>query len=199
VTLVDTGGHGVERITENGVVLDGVEYELDCLVYATGFEVGTDYTRRSGYEVVGRDGLTLTEKWADGVRTLHGMHSHGFPNCLVVSFAQSGFSVNFPHMLDEQAKHMAYIIGHAFAHDVRVVEAAEDAEDAWVRTILELALNNRSFFESCTPGYYNNEGAPRGGSAFFGAYTPGINAFNRLLEEWREAGDLAGLEIDRPD
>ena len=56
-----------------------------------------------------------------------------------------------------------------------------------------------SFLEACTPGYYNNEGSPRAGSAFFGAYTPGINAFNRLLEEWRDQGDMVGLELDRPD
>ena len=56
--LVDTNGQGVERITENGVVVDGQEYELDCLIYATGFEVGTDYARRMGFEIYGRDGVT---------------------------------------------------------------------------------------------------------------------------------------------
>src|SRR4029077_6951318 len=71
VTLVDTHGRGVERLTERGVVAKGVEYELDCLIYATGFEVGTDYSRRAGYEIVGRDGLTLTSKWADGASTFH--------------------------------------------------------------------------------------------------------------------------------
>src|SRR5437868_2660746 len=96
VTLVDTQGRGVERLTERGVVANGVEYELDCVIYATGFEVGTDYTRRAGYEIVGRDGLTLTEKWVDGVETFHGMFSRGFPNCFIISNVQSGFSVNFP-------------------------------------------------------------------------------------------------------
>src|SRR3954469_4601534 len=157
VTLVDTKGRGVERITQNGVVVDGDEYEVDCLIYATGFEVGTDYTRRSGYDLVGRDGLTFTEKWGDGARTFHGMHSHGFPNCFIFSNTQSGFSVNFPHMLDEQSKHLAYIVSYALEHDVRVVEASLEAEDAWVQTIIDLAQNNLSFLESCTPGYYNNE------------------------------------------
>ena len=118
VTLVDTQGRGVERITERGVVVDGVEYELDCIIYATGFEVGTEYTRRAGYELVGRDGQTLTEKWADGVSTLHGLHSRGFPNCFIFSLAQSGFTVNFPHMLDEQSKHVAYILSHAKQHGI---------------------------------------------------------------------------------
>jgi cyclohexanone monooxygenase len=113
VTLVDTGGLGVERITPKGVVANGVEYELDCLVYATGFEVGTDYARRSGYETTGSDNLTLTSKWAEGVETFHGFFSRGFPNCFLVSTAQSGFSVNFPHMLNEQAIHIAHVVKHA--------------------------------------------------------------------------------------
>jgi cyclohexanone monooxygenase len=197
VTLVDTGGRGVERITERGIVAGGREYELDCIVYATGFEVGTDYTRRSGYELHGRDGLTLTEKWKDGVRTLHGMHTHGFPNCLIMSFAQSGFSVNFPHMLDEQSKHLAYVISHALDNGVRTVEVSEEAETAWVQTILELALNNREFFESCTPGYYNNEGKPNDRSAQNGFYGGGSIAFIKLIEDWRADGTLPGLELTR--
>ena len=63
VKLVDTKGQGVDSITETGVVVDGVEYEVDCLIFATGFEVGTDYSRRAGFGIVGRDGVTLTEKW----------------------------------------------------------------------------------------------------------------------------------------
>jgi cyclohexanone monooxygenase len=81
VTLVDTKGKGVERITERGVVVAGREYEVDCLIYASGFEVGTPYPRRAGFEIYGRGGQTLTERWKDGVRTLHGIHSRGFPNC----------------------------------------------------------------------------------------------------------------------
>src|SRR5262249_200897 len=122
VTLVDTDGRGVEGVTEHGVVANGFEYEVDCLIYATGFEVGTDYTRRAGYEVVGRDGLKLTDKWADGARTFHGLFSRGFPNCFIVSLVQSGFSVNFPHMLNEQAKHIAYILGHVLENDIGTIE-----------------------------------------------------------------------------
>ena len=104
VTLVDTDGRGVDRVTERGVVVGETEYELDCLIFATGFEVGTDYARRAGCEIIGRGGRTLTEKWASGVRTLHGMHTRDFPNLFIFSPAQAGFTVNFPHALNEQAE-----------------------------------------------------------------------------------------------
>src|SRR6185436_8391282 len=104
---------------------DGVEYALDCLIYATGFEVGTDYSRRAGYPIVGRDGVSLTEKWASGVTTLHGMFSHGFPNCFIMGPQQTGFTVNFPHMLNEQSNHIAYVIRHAVDRHVRTVEVSE--------------------------------------------------------------------------
>jgi cyclohexanone monooxygenase len=194
VTLVDTNGRGVERITERGVVANGEEFEVDCLIFATGFEVGTNYTRRSGYELVGRDGLTLTEKWSNGVQTLHGMHSRGFPNCFIISSAQAGFSVNFPHMLNEQAKHLAYIVKYALDHEVRALEVSEEAEAEWVNTIISLARDGRSFQESCTPGYYNNEGKPGELNGQNGWYGGGPIAFVKLLEDWRSTGELAGLE-----
>jgi len=197
VTLVDTHGRGVERITDRAVVAEGVEYEVDCLIYATGFEVGTDYSRRAGCEVVGRNGLTLTEKWADGVRTMHGMHARGFPNLLIVSNAQSGFTVNFPHMLDEQAKHLSYVVGRALDGRVRVVEASQEAEDAWVQTILDLSQFNLQFLESCTPGYYNNEGKPNARARQNGFYGAGPNAFVKVIEDWRAEGTLAGLELTK--
>ncbi len=195
VELVDTKGRGIERITERGVVVDGVEYEIDCLIYATGFEVGTEYTRRSGYELIGRDGLTLTEKWSDGAMTLHGMHSRGFPNCFIFSNIQSGFTVNFPHMLDEQSRHLAYILGHAFEHGIERIEAGEEAENEWVETIVRLAVNSQKFLEACTPGYYNNEGKPGDRSARNGSYGTGSVAFIKVLEDWRADGTLTGLEL----
>ncbi len=197
VTLVDTDGQGVDRITERGVVVGDREYPLDCLIFATGFEVGTEYTRRSGYEVVGRDGLTLTEKWANGVRTLHGLTSRGFPNCFIVQNSQSAFTVNFPHAMDEQARHLAYLVRHGLDHQVRTIEPSEAAEEAWVQTVIGLARGNLKFQEACTPGYYNNEGKPaERASAQNGPYGAGPNAFFSLIREWREAGTLEGLELD---
>jgi cyclohexanone monooxygenase len=204
VQLVDTEGRGVKRITPTGVVVERhnaagelveEEFEVDCLIYATGFEVGTDYTRRAGYEVFGRDGVTLTEAWSDGASTLHGMHSRGFPNCFIFSNIQSGFTVNFPHMLNEQSKHLAYILAEAEDRGVTMIEAEAEAEAAWVDTIVSLSQMNLRFLEACTPGYYNNEGKPSERSVKNGSYGAGSIAFIKVLEAWRAAGDLAGLEL----
>ena len=204
VELVDTEGRGVKRITPTGVVVERhdvngdlveEEFEVDCLIYATGFEVGTDYTRRAGYELYGRDGVTLTEAWADGASTLHGMHSRGFPNCFIFSNVQSGFTVNFPHMLNEQSKHLAYILAEAAERGVTLIEAEADAEAAWVDTIVSLSQMNLKFLESCTPGYYNNEGKPSERSVKNGSYGAGSLAFIKVLEDWRAEGSLAGLEL----
>jgi len=196
VHLVDTEGRGVERITPKGIVANGTEYEIDCLIYATGFEVGTEYTRRAGYEVYGRDGVSLTEKWADGARTLHGFHTTGFPNCFIVSNIQSGFTVNFPHMLNEQSKHIAYILSEASKRGVSTIEATPAAEEDWVRTIINMSQFNQRFLESCTPGYYNNEGKPADRAVQNGSYGAGPVAFVGVLEKWRAEGSLAGLALD---
>jgi len=197
VTLVDTQGRGVERITETAVVVDGKAYEVDCLIYATGFEVGTEYTRRAGYELYGRGGLTLTQKWSEGVSSLHGMHVRSFPNCFIMSNAQSGFTANYPHMLNEQGKHVAYILQKCLQDDVTVVEVSEEAEAAWVETIMSTALQRQKFLEECTPGYYNNEGKPAAIAVRNGSYGAGSVAFIKLLEDWRADGSMPGLELSK--
>ena len=198
VHLVDTQGRGVDRITERGVVVAGREVALDCLVYATGFEVGTDFTRRLGFEVQGRDGLTLTAKWRDGASTLHGLHTRGFPNLFVMTTQQSGQSANFQHMLDEQSRHLAHILGEVKAQGLRSVEAGAEAEAAWVATILKYAQTRRDYLASCTPGYYNNEGRPDARMERNSQFWRGPMAFIRLLDDWRRSGEMPGLELTRP-
>jgi cyclohexanone monooxygenase len=198
VSLVDTStAQGVERITKNSVIANGVEYEVDCIIFATGFEVGTAWTRRAGYDIVGRDGVHLSDYWASGMKTLHGFSSHGFPNCFLMGLSQNGLSVNLTSMLDDQAQHIGYIIKEVMERGVRYTQPSLDAEAAWVAEIRRLAINNSAFFDACTPGYYNNEGklAERGGGLNGESYAPGANAFNALLAKWRESGDLAGLEL----
>lgn len=193
VELIDTDGKGVDYITEKGVVANGVEYEIDCLIYATGFEVGTNFSRRTGYEIYGVDGKSLTEHWEDGARTFHGFHSVGFPNCFIVSGVQSGFTVNYPHMLEEQARHIAYVLQQIAEQGATRVEASAESEQWWVDRIVALSQNNVKFLESCTPGYYNNEGKPAARSVQNGSYGGGPVAFVQVLEQWRADGGMRGL------
>jgi cyclohexanone monooxygenase len=196
VTLVDTRGKGVQRITEKGIVANGVEYEVDCIIYATGFEVGTEYARRAGYEIYGKNGLALTEKWSQGLRTLHGMQTRGFPNCFIMGPQQGAFTVNYPHLLDEQSKHVTYLIQQAKERGARTMEPSEEAEDKWVETIIQYSRMGREFLESCTPGYYNNEGNLSRLSAQNGFFGGGSILFFQMLEQWRSAGNLEGLELE---
>jgi cyclohexanone monooxygenase len=197
VTLVDTSSaQGVERITKNGVIANGVEYPVDCIIFATGFEVGTAWTRRAGYDIVGKDGNHLSDYWSSGIKTLHGFSSHGFPNCFLMGLSQNGFSVNLTSMLDDQAQHIGYIIKQVMERGARYVHPTAEAEAEWVAEIRRLAINTAAFFEACTPGYYNNEGnVVRGGGLNGESYSPGANVFNALLAQWREKGDLEGLEL----
>jgi len=195
VTLVDTLGQGVERISEKGVIVDGREYELDCLIFATGFEVGTDYARRAGFDPAGRNGLTLTQKWANGARTLHGIHIHGFPNLYMMGITQSGFTVNFMHMIDQEARHIAYVIDKALRDRIDVLEVTATAEAEWVQTVFDRGDKTIEFAMNCTPGYYNGEGklspTTRQDGFFFGD-TP--MQFIEILEQWRAGGDMPGMD-----
>ena len=195
VTLVDTNGQGVERITENAIVANGETYEIDCLIYATGFEVGTEYTRRAGYDVGGRDGRKLSEHWADGYRSLHGMLVNGFPNLIVMGTTQAGFTANYPHLLDEQARQIAYLITEAGKRQARVFEVTAEAEEAWVDEIVRKSALREKFLEECTPGYYNNEGKQGAIARQNTSYGAGPNAYFAVLEGWRKGGEMEGLAL----
>ena len=199
VTLVDTKGKGVDRVTERGIVANGREYELDCLIYATGFEFGTEYARRTGYDIVGKGDVTLTEKWKDGVSTLRGMHARGFPNCFILGNAQSANTPNFPHMLNEASQHIAHVVKSCANRQARTVEPTAEAEAAWVEAMLSFAEMRRAFDEECTPGYYNNEGQPSALTVRNGFYGGGSVAFIQMLRDWRALESLSGLEFGQPD
>lgn len=196
VTLVDTDGRGVERITERGVVANGTEYPVDCIVFATGFEVGTSYTRRAGYDIIGRNGLSLSDKWAQGWRTLFGLQANGFPNCFFLGFTQTALSVNVPHALNEQAKHVTYILDQARQRGAGRIEATLEAEDMWLAEMQDKARIAERFYAECTPGYYNNEGKLDTSNGFFaGTYGAGPIKFFRILDDWRSAGRLEGVKL----
>jgi cation diffusion facilitator CzcD-associated flavoprotein CzcO len=197
--LVDTDGKGVERITAKGVFAAGVEYEVDCIVYASGFEVGTAHTRRMGFDPIGRDGMRLSDYWADGMRTKHGMFVHGFPNLFIVQ-VQHGANLisNVPHNLTEAGKTIAMILNAASAAGAAEVEVTKQAEDDW----MELLRSGPGTFlgtTECTPGYYNSEGQPTvAGRDFLLGYPLGATAYFQYLDGWRTSGTFDGLELRAP-
>jgi cyclohexanone monooxygenase len=195
VTLVDTRGRGVDEVTETGLVFDGVDYPVDCIIFGTGFEVGTAYTRRAGFEIYGRGGQTLTDYWKNGLKTFHGFYSHGFPNCFHMGVTQNGFTANFPHMLDEQIRHIADVIERARSRQASCIEPTAEAEAEWVDTIRQNRAVNLEFLTNCTPGYYNAEGMPGRGGLFDEIYGGGPVVFYELIRAWRAQADLPGLQI----
>jgi cyclohexanone monooxygenase len=140
--------------------------------------------------------VTLSDKWAEELKTLHGFQSNGFPNCFFMGLTQGTLTPNFTHMLGEQADHIAYIVGHVMTTESKTVEATSEAERDWVETIHNSAIDNTRFQMECTPGYYNNEGRVQLGRGFTGGqYGRGPVEFFKLLADWRAEGNLRGLEI----
>ena len=190
VTLVDTADTGgITAMSENGVLVGDREYEVDCVIFATGFETGVSGVVSGSLPVIGAGGVPLLSAWAQGPRTLHGMTSHGFPNLFHLGSFQNANSVNFVHILQEQAVHIAAVLAGARACGAARVEPSAAAQDTWAATIREVEVDNGRFLEACTPGYYNGEGSRRRGG---GAYGPGPVRFHRLLREWRDVhmGDV---------
>jgi cyclohexanone monooxygenase len=195
VTLVDTNGRGVERITEDAVVAGGQSYPVDCIVFATGFDTTGTTAVQNWAMLHGVGGRSLREHWGSGVRTLHGLHSHGFPNCFNMGLAQGALSANYTHVFNEQAKHIAYILKQARDRQKSRIEASAEGEEAWIAEMKAVARKRLEFLNDCTPGYYNNEGQPDMLAAQNGYYGAGPVAYLKVLEGWRADGALRGLEL----
>ena len=192
--LIDTDGQGVEKITEKGFVVAGVEYEVDCIIYASGFEVGTEYKRRAGFDLTGRDGLKLSQAWAEGMKTKHGIHVHGFPNAFFVQPTQGANLIsNVPHNLTESGRTIAMTVKHALDGGYSQVEVTEEAQAAWVALLLT-GMGRMMGAPDCTPGYYNNEGqTPGAGAQLNVGYPAGATAFFTYIDAWRSSGEFEGL------
>jgi cyclohexanone monooxygenase len=170
VKLVDTKGRGVERVTENAVVVNGVEF-------------------------YGRGGVSLSDYWAKGMKTHYGFLSHGFPNCFHMGLTQTGLAPNFTYMLDGQATHIAHVISEVKAREAKSVEPTREAEAQWVKRVTGPTFITE-YQNTCTPGYYNGEGKNEG-QGFLEAQDPdGAVRFYEMLARWREQGDLDGLIIE---
>jgi cyclohexanone monooxygenase len=200
VRLIDVSAtQGVERMTEKGFVADGIEYDVDCMIFASGFEVTSDLERRWGIEVVeGRNSLSIYKHWAEGPATLHGVMTHGFPNMFYTGYIQGGLNASTTEQFNRQCEHIAYIVGETFKRGAAVVEPSREAQDAYVRHFREIEVDLSALSRECTPSYYNNESEDKPRWALLRAYGHGWNAFIELLTRWRNKGDLEGLVLSVP-
>ena len=207
VTLVDTDGKGITRFTEDAIVVGENEINVDAVIFSTGFRLGVLHSPAdgAGMSIIGRAGKSMAQKWLDGVATLHGMMSHDFPNLFFPGAKQGGGSPNYVYLLDQVAQHIAFVMDHSLRgagglQEKISIEPSIEAEEAWSRKIMSQA---RAFagVQGCTPSYFNREGAkvedPNAikNSARSPPWGGGIGQFIKIVEEWREKGDLAGLEI----
>lgn len=200
VKLIDTQGRGLEAVTENAIVFDGEAYEVDCIIYATGFEAVVTSHKTGGFEIFGRDGQNLDRKWDKAVRSLHGIYSHGFPNLFFVAGLRQGApTLNFPYMMDEQALHAAGVVKHMLDEGVVAMEVTQDAEDRWCETIIAKSVVNIEYIQECTPSILNAEGhlEDLAKQTFTTAYGGGPFEYIELLKDWRGGGMLADLHLVR--
>ena len=198
VRLVDTDGQGIDRITPAGLVVDGVEYPVDLIIYASGFEVTTDLHHRLGFDPNGIDGVALSKRWAEGAHTLHGVLASGFPNMLLISLVQGGFGTNFSHLLSESAKHVASIVEACVDQGIDSIEAEESAEEEWLSVLLGVGVTGARYFQRCTPSFYNSEQQAIDARAARNlTYSGSLLDYVRYLEQWRAGLDFKGVRLQR--
>jgi cation diffusion facilitator CzcD-associated flavoprotein CzcO len=197
VELIDVSGtKGVEHITPNGFIGRGKEYAVDCIIFASGFEVSSDLDRRWGIGVVeGRGGKSIYDHWADGPRTLHGTMTHGFPNQFYIGYIQGALNASVTEQFGRQGYHVAHIISEGLKRGAAVLEPSKQAQDEYIRRFEQLEIDLSGFQRQCTPGYFNNEGEAKPKWALFRSWGHGWNAFERLLQDWRDKGEMEGLVL----
>ncbi|TGD71052.1 NAD(P)/FAD-dependent oxidoreductase [Mangrovimicrobium sediminis] len=206
VTLLDVAAtRGVERMTEKGFVVDGVEYEVDCMIFASGYEVTSDLDRRWGFATFeGRDGLSIYDHWRGGLKTMHGVMTNGFPNLYIIGLNQGGLNSTLTKNFEEQSAHVAYIIGEAIKRGAATIEPSKAAQDGYVQHLRDTEIDRTEWIRDCTPSYFNNEGKPdldENGNERYrfylgDVYGPGWDAFVKLLADWRADGKLEGLVLE---
>jgi cyclohexanone monooxygenase len=187
VTLVDTEGRGMERVTEDAVFANGQEFKLDLLVFATGFEL-SPLEDGTPIPVTGRDGQTLAEKWKDGAITLHGQHVHGFPNFFLSTTRQASWDNNFPFPQEIVATHLATIIRRAIDAGADTIEVTAEAEAAWVSYHETLGVRGFKRWQECTPSYFNQEGTADERVLRNGSFGGSILEFREILRKWIDDG-----------
>jgi cation diffusion facilitator CzcD-associated flavoprotein CzcO len=198
VTLIDVADtQGLEAMTEKGFLHQGVEIEIDCMIFASGFEVTGDLEKRWGIaRVEGRGGKSIYDHWREGPRTLHGTMTHHFPNQFYIGYIQGGLNASTTEQFGKQALHIAHIVAEALKRGAAAVEPTEQSVEDYVRHFTETEIDTSAFQQECTPSYFTNEGQVKAPWALFRGYGPGWSAFQAMLQQWRDGGDLAGLRIE---
>ncbi|MCO1659911.1 flavin-containing monooxygenase [Pseudonocardia humida] len=187
VTLVDTDGRGVDHVTERAIVFDGVEYEVDLIIYGTGFDAMAPTYKAGGYDLIGRDGVSLAGHWRDGMRSLHGMMTSRFPNLFLTGgVEQAAISINLPHVASHQARHIAALIARFRRAGVTVAEVTPEAEQRWADEMARVHVDRSRYESECTPSYYNNEGKREDvrPSVNGGQYGRGPIGYITVIEDW---------------
>lgn len=200
VTLIDVAEtRGLERLTERGFVHDGKEYEIDCLILASGYEVTNDLDRRWGIDrIEGRDGLSIYDYWRDGFKTFQGMMAKGFPNMFFTGFTQNAANASNSKTFIDQGAHIGYVAAEAIRRGAATVEPTQQAQNAYIERLHAIAVDVSEFQTECTPSYFNNEGDQQKKRSIFGEpWGHGYYAFEDMLAAWRETGELEGLELTR--
>lgn len=201
VELVDVSAtQGVEAITERGIVATGKEYEVDCIIYASGFEITSSYERRLGIPIFGIGGRSIYKHWQDGMRSMHGLMVSGFPNLYMCG---GGFvfqlGANYAHGIDVQAGHVAYTISELSRRGIQSANVSHQAEEQWISDQVDTRISGFVLGgspDTCTPGYYNQEGTiKRYRDVRRETYSKGVGAYMKLLRDWRESNTLEGLEL----
>ena len=196
VHLVDTDGKGIHEVGENGPIFEGVEYPVDLLIYASGYEVTSDYHHRLGFDPKGRGGIPLSQAWGDGPSTLQGVLTRGFPNMLMISTVQGAQATNFLHSISTVAEHVAWLVGKAKAEGIATMEPIEAAQEEWFNLLVSQVFGIARYNAVCTPGYLNREGEVGDmTTARSMAWMTSVMGFIDHVAAWRDRGDLAGLEV----
>lgn len=180
VELIDLRQHPIERINGTGVLTDAAQYDLDVLIYATGFDAMTGAL--TAVEIRGREGQALKEKWQDGPRSYLGLQVAGFPNFFMVTGPGSPSVLS--NMLVSIEQHCDWIseaIAHLREHNLSAMEAELTAEDAWVDHVNEVAEGTMLTTPSCASWYLgvNVPGKPR----VFMPYVGGVGAYRERCDE----------------
>ncbi len=195
VRLIDAGNGGVRCLTEHGVQVGGTVYEADCVIFATGYEFGQNFAARAGFDIIGRDGVKLADKWAQFCRTQFGTTTAGFPNCYFMTATQTPLPQNVTTLFEELAEHIAYLIGEAKRRGALTIESTAAGEQMWQEEVLSKQRDSERFYRNCTPGYFNNEGDPAGKSWFGTLYGGGTVRYFEIVRGWRSRGDLEGMQL----